>query len=78
MGAVITVGFAVVLIFNLILWLNLNYLVFKRGKTVVTEQTNKKRFLEDIVDEITDPLWILIVSCCSCVADRIRCVSECV
>ena len=75
-GTVITAGFAVVLMFNLILWLDLNYLLFKRGKTGVTDQRKKKRLLEDIVEEITDPLWIIIVSCCSWVADMIRCVRK--
>ena len=72
----ITAGFAVVLFLNLALWLNLNYLLFKRGKAAVTDPPKKRRLLEEIVEEITDPLWIIIVSCFSWITDRIRCVSK--
>ena len=75
-GTVITTGFAVVLLLNLVLWLNLNYLLFKRQKSLGTHPTRKKRFLEEILEEITDPLWIIIVSCFSWIVDIIRCVIE--
>ena len=75
-GTVITTGLAVVLFLNLALWLNLNYLLFKRGKAAVTNPPKKRRLLEEIVEEITDPLWIIIVSCFSWITDRIRCVSK--
>ena len=72
----ITTGFAVVLLLNLVLWLNLNYLLFKKGESLGSHPTKKKWFLEEILEEITDPLWIIIVSSFSWIADSIRYVIE--
>ena len=75
-GAVITTAITVVLLLNLLLWLNLNYQLLKRGKAVVTDPSRRKMLLEEIVEEITDPFWIIIVSSFSWVADRIRFIKK--
>ena len=71
-GTYMTIGFFLVLIFNTILWLDLNYLLYKRKQTGKIIQSKKKGLLEEIVEEITDPLFILIVSVFSWIVQKIR------
>ena len=71
-GTWITFGFAFVLIFNTLLWLDLNYLLYKRKQTGEITVPKIKGLLEEIIDEITDPLFILIVSVFSWIVQKIR------
>jgi hypothetical protein len=61
-GTWISFGYGFVLIFNTLLWLDLNYLLHKRKPTGEITVPKIRGLLEEIVDEITDPLFILIVS----------------
>ena len=54
------------------LWLDLNYRLYKRGKTGKNNQQQRKGLLEEIVEEITDPLYIIIVSFFSWAAEGTR------
>ena len=72
MGSIFTAGFVLVLILNLVLWLDLNYMLYKRGKTEDNNQQQRKGLLEEIVEEITDPLYIIIVSFFSWAAEGAR------
>ena len=71
-GTWISIGFALVMVFNTLLWLDLNYLLYKRKQTGKSIQPKKKRLLEEIVEEITDPLFILIVSVFTWIVKKIR------
>ena len=78
-GTWISFGFAFVMIFNTILWIDLNYLLYKRKRTGNIVIPKGKGLLEEIVEEITDPLFILIVSVFWWIVQKIRevrCISN--
>ena len=75
-GFYITIGCALTLVFNTFLWLDLNYHMYK-NKNVGNIDLHKTKgifgeIFDTIVDEITDPLYILIASSLFWTAQRIR------
>ena len=70
LGSYITIVFTIILVFNTCLWLDLNYLLHKRQGEL--DLTQRKGALEEIIEEITDPVLIIIVSILSWICQKMR------
>ena len=69
----ITLFFALILLFNLILWVNINHHMKRLSKTkdYATSQTDNGS-MDEIVEEVTDPIFILMLTILSRNYPKIR------
>ena len=72
LGTYITIAFTMILIFNTCLWLDLNYQLHKREHSGDLPLIQHNGSLEEIIEEITDPVLIIIVSIFSCFYQKLR------
>ena len=72
LGTYITIAFTMILIFNTCLWLDLNYQLHKREHSGDLPLIQQNGSLEEIIEEITHPVLILIVSIFSCFFQKLR------